>query len=189
MCPHIPLNSLHPHGPSSLYCSFNHVFLLSTVFLFPFPHAALALLQGCAAKPWAAVLGWRWGWEQGTPRIWQEELWHSASFPLWGSRDFHAWTSVGKELNRKKGQSCIMSPSEVVWFAEQAVCTTGRKPCWEECLTSDLQSLIPWRPALILFTFSAFHFLLSVPVYGFVQLYSTFLPFPSVWLLHSNQCS
>lgn len=61
MCPHIPLNSLHPHGPSSLYCSFNHVFLLSTVFLLPFPHAALALLQRCAAKPWAAVAGLEMG--------------------------------------------------------------------------------------------------------------------------------
>lgn len=198
MWPRIPLNSLHPHVPSSsLYCSFSNVFLLSTVVLLPFPHAPLALLQGWAARPWAALLGWRWGWDQGTPRICQEGSSHSDSSPLWGSRDFCAWTSVGREITRKKRQSCLMSSSEVTWPVEKAVCATGSKPCWKECLTL-ICSLIPWRPAVILFTFTAFHFLTSALICVFLCIWFSLVVLdliPTIpisvahGLLHSNQCS
>lgn len=196
MCPHIPLNPLHPHVPSPLYCSFNNVFLPSTVVLLPFPCPCPPPGQCCQAL--GSCPCWRWGWDQGTPSICQEHSSHSVSSPLWRSRDFHAWTLVGREVNRKKGQSCVMSSSEVAWLAEKAVCTTGGKPCWEQCLTSDLQSLIPWRPAAILFAFSAFHSLLSAPICVFpcmwfcpvvFNLPSTIPITVAYRLLHSNQCS
>lgn len=168
--------------------------LLSTVLLTLFSFSALCSFSLFPMLPLPSSravlpslgqlwLGWRWGWDQDlTGRVVALCL-----LSLVREQGFPCLNLSGQGTKQKEGAELYNEP-----ITGGMVCRKGcvYKPCWEECLTSDLQSLIPWRPALILFTFSAFHFLLSVPVYGFVQLYSTsFLPFPSVWLLHSNQCS
>lgn len=93
-CPHVSLNSLCPPAPpsSSLYYSFNTVFFFGTVVLLPFPHALCALLQGCDAKPWAAVLVWRWGWDQGPARVCQEGSSCFDLSPFRKSGDFYDWS-------------------------------------------------------------------------------------------------